>query len=181
MDALALHRSAWRLWRPRLEHAQCVDPKDVRRFASIGVIASMQPIHAVADRQLVDQYWPGVAPNAYAWGALERAGAVLAFGSDAPVETADPLLGIDAATTWRRRARWHPDLAVSRASAVRGYTSNAAFAVGMEQEVGALRPGMLCDMTVVGDGRVTATVIGGRVSWQRKLPATSRRSGAGAR
>ncbi|OLD49656.1 MAG: hypothetical protein AUG06_09330 [Actinobacteria bacterium 13_1_20CM_2_65_11] len=181
LDALALHRSAWRLWRPRLEHAQCVDPKDVRRFASIGVIASMQPIHAVADRQLVDQYWPGVAPNAYAWGALERAGAVLAFGSDAPVETADPLLGIDAATTWRRRARWHPDLAVSRASAVRGYTSNAAFAVGMEQEVGALRPGMLCDMTVVGDGRVTATVIGGRVSWQRKLPATSRRSGAGAR
>jgi predicted amidohydrolase YtcJ len=181
LDALAPHRAAWRFWRPRIEHAQCVTPKDMRRFARIGVIASMQPIHAVADRELTERYWPTVAANAYAWGALERAGAVLAFGSDAPVETADPLLGIDAATSWRRRAKWHPDLALSRASALRAYTANAAFAVGMEEEVGALRPGMLCDMTVVDDGRVMATVVGGRVRWQRKPSSASRRSGGGAR
>jgi predicted amidohydrolase YtcJ len=181
LDALASHRKAWRSWRPRIEHAQCVDPKDMRRFARIGAIASMQPIHAVADRELADTYWPKVSGHAYAWGALERAGARLAFGSDAPVETADPLLGIGASTAWRRRAKWHPELAVSRASALRAYTSSAAFAVGMENDLGALRQGMLCDLTVVDEGRVMATVVGGRVSWVRKPSAASPRSGAGAR
>ncbi len=175
LDALETHRKAWRFWRPRIEHAQCVDPKDMKRFARIGVIASMQPIHAVADRELAEEYWPSITTRAYAWGALERAGVRLAFGSDAPVETADPLLGIDAATAWRRRARWHPDLAVPRASALNAYTSSAAFAVGMENDVGALRPGMLCDLTIIDDDRVAATVVGGRVSWRRKPSAASRR------
>jgi len=181
LDALAPHRRAWRYWRPRIEHAQCVDPKDMRRFARTGAIASMQPIHAVADRELADTYWPAVGGHAYAWGALARAGARLVFGSDAPVETADPLLGIDAATAWRRRAKWHPDLAVSRASALRAYTSDAAYAVGIEHDLGALSEGMLCDLTVVDDGRVSATVVGGRVSWLRKPSAASPRSAAGAR
>jgi predicted amidohydrolase YtcJ len=153
----------------------------MRRFARVGAIASMQPIHAVADRDLAEEYWPKVSAHAYAWGALERAGARLVFGSDAPVETADPLLGIDAATAWRRRAKWHADLAVSRASALGSYTSSAAYAVGMERDLGALREGMLCDLTVVDDGRVVATVVGGRVSWMRKPSAASPRSATGAR
>src|SRR4029077_17613616 len=160
---------------------QCVDPQDMKRFARIGVIASMQPIHAVADRELADHYWPNVTARAYPWGALERAGARLAFGSDAPVETADPLLGIDAASTWRRQHKWHPELSISRTSALRAYTSSAAFAVGMEEDTGALRKGMLCDMTVVDGDRVIGTAVGGRVSWRRKLSAASRRSSAGAR
>jgi predicted amidohydrolase YtcJ len=168
LDALAPHRSAWSKWRPRIEHAQCVNPKDMPRMAKLGAIASMQPIHAVADRELVDQMWPAVAQNAYAWRALERAGVRLAFGSDAPVETADPIAGIDAATAWRKRDAWHPDLAVTKASALRAYTSNAAYAVGMENDLGVLRPGKLCDMTVVEDGRVVATIVGGAVSWRRK-------------
>jgi predicted amidohydrolase YtcJ len=167
LDALARKRDAWRHWRPRIEHAQCVHPKDVPRFAKIGVIASMQPIHAVADRELVDRYWSQVATQSYAWGALARAGAMLAFGSDAPVETADPMLGIDAATTWRRRVGWHPELAISRAKALRAYTVNAAYAVGMEQHLGSLRFGKLCDMTVVDEDRVVATIVGGKVSWRR--------------
>ena len=167
LDALARKRNAWRFWRPRIEHAQCVHPKDVPRFAKIGVIASMQPIHAVADRELVDKYWPRVATQSYAWGALVRAGAVLAFGSDAPVETADPLLGIDAATAWRRRAAWHPELAISRARALRAYTVNAAYAVGMEQHLGSLRLGRLCDITVLDEDGVVATIVGGKVSWRR--------------
>src|SRR5260370_24758338 len=73
LDALVPHRKAWPFWRPRIAHAQCVDPKDIKRFATIGVIASMQPIHAVADRALADQNSPNVAAHAYAWGALERA------------------------------------------------------------------------------------------------------------
>jgi predicted amidohydrolase YtcJ len=168
LDALARRRGAWRYWRPRIEHAQCVDPKDMPRFERIGVIASMQPIHAVADRELADQCWPRVTAHSYAWGSLERAGARLAFGSDAPVETADPLLGIDAATVWRRRAAWHPELAISRAKALRAYTAGAAYAVGMEQQLGSLRLGKLCDITVVDEGSVTATIVGGQVSWTRK-------------
>jgi predicted amidohydrolase YtcJ len=167
LDALARRRGAWRAWRPRIEHAQCVDPKDVPRFARIGVIASMQPIHAVADRELADQNWPEVASHAYAWGSLERAGARLAFGSDAPVESADPWLGIDAATQWRRRAKWHPELAISKAKALRAYTSGAAYAVGMEQQAGSLRLGKLCDITVVDDEGVAATIVGGKISWRR--------------
>jgi predicted amidohydrolase YtcJ len=167
LDGLGPRHGAWRYWRPRIEHAQCVSPKDMPRFARVGVIASMQPIHAVADRELADRHWPGVVSHSYAWGALERAGARLAFGSDAPVETADPLLGIDAATAWRRRASWHPELAVSRAKALRAYTAGAAYAVGMERQLGSLRVGKLCDITVVDDGRVAATIVGGEVSWRR--------------
>jgi predicted amidohydrolase YtcJ len=172
LDALEPHRNAWSRWRPRIEHAQCVHPDDMPRFARIGVIASMQPIHAVADRELADEYWPGVVANAYAWRALERAGARLAFGSDAPVELADPLAGIEAATVWRRAARWHPELAVSRASALRAYTSGAAYAAGVEDDAGALKPGMRCDLAVVESGRVAATVVGGRVTWRRRASAS---------
>jgi hypothetical protein len=168
VDALTPHRNAWVMWRPRIEHAQCVHPKDMPRMAKAGVIASMQPIHAVADRELADAMWPAVTASAYAWRALEKAGVRLAFGSDAPVETADPLAGIEAATTWRRAAKWHPELALTQASALRAYTSGAAYAAGMENELGALRPGRLCDMTVVDGARVVATVAGGRVTWRRK-------------
>ena len=175
LDALGPKRNAWRFWRPRIEHAQCVHPKDMPRFARYGVIASMQPIHAVTDRELADELWPRVAKNSYAWGALEKVGALLAFGSDAPVETADPILGLDAATGWRRRASWYPELALSRASALRAYTTGAAFAVGMETDLGGVKPGMLCDLTVIDDDGVAATIVGGRVSWRRRSASASRR------
>ncbi len=180
LDALEPHRNAWRRWRPRIEHAQCVDPKDWGRFKRIGVIASMQPIHAVADRELADLYWPNLTANAYAWRALENAGVRLAFGSDAPVEMADPLAGIEAATVWRRQARWHPELALTHTAALHAYTAGAAYAAGLEEEAGALKPGMLCDMTVVDGGRVMATIVGGRIRWRRPA-AASWRSAAGAR
>jgi hypothetical protein len=176
LDALAPHRNTGSRWRPRIEHAQCVNPKDMKRFARSGVIASMQPIHAVADRELADELWPDVTRHSYAWGALDRAGARLAFGSDAPVETADPLAGLEAATAWRRKAKWHPELAVSQASARRAYTAGAAYAVGMEKQLGTLRPGKLCDMTVIDEGRVVATIVGGRVSFLKMQPEASRRS-----
>jgi predicted amidohydrolase YtcJ len=163
LDALQPHRGAWRLWRPRIEHAQCVHSTDAPRFASIGVIASMQPVHAVSDRDIVEREWPGLATTSYAWGALAHAGAPLAFGSDAPVENASPLLGLDAATSWRRRARWHPELALSRAAALRAYTRGVAYAAGMETLTGSLRAGLQCDLTVIDGDRVTATVVAGKV------------------
>ena len=166
LDALEPHTRAWALWRPRVEHAQCVDPADMPRFASIGVIASMQPTHAISDRVVADAQWGGRTAHAYAWAAMQRAGAALAFGSDAPVEDASPLLGIDAATSWRARAGWHPDLALTRATAIGAYSHGVAFAAGMEAEVGSLRAGMLCDLTVIQRNRVSATVVGGRIAWR---------------
>ncbi len=80
LDALEPARGAWRLWRPRIEHAQCVDPSDIPRFARIGVIASMQPAHAVSDRAVADAQWRGRTAHSYAWGALQQSGAMLAFG-----------------------------------------------------------------------------------------------------
>jgi predicted amidohydrolase YtcJ len=167
LDALEPLAGAWARWRPRIEHAQCVAPADVARFRRAGVIASMQPIHAVSDRELADREWGERTRHAYAWAALARAGAVLAFGSDAPVESADPLLGLDAATAWRKRARWRPDLALTSTAALRAYTVGAAYAVGMERDAGRLRQGMLCDLTVVKEGAVSATVVGGQVAFRR--------------
>jgi predicted amidohydrolase YtcJ len=166
LDALEPHTKAWRSWRPRIEHAQCVDPADVPRFKAVGVIASMQPIHAVADRELADREWPAVAGHSYAWRPLLDAGAVLAFGSDAPVEDASPLAGIDAATSWRRRADWHPELAIPRAAALRAYTSGAAYAAGAERQVGRLAAGLCCDLTCIAGDQVVATVVGGRLTWR---------------
>ena len=168
LEALEPLAGSWPGWRPRIEHAQCVDPADVPRFRRAGAVASMQPIHATADRELADREWAQRTRHAYAWRVLLEADAPLAFGSDAPVESADPLLGIDAATVWRRRAGWHPELAVTVAQAIRAYTRGAAYAVGMEDRLGRLRPGMLCDLTLVHAGRVTATVVGGRVTWRRR-------------
>jgi predicted amidohydrolase YtcJ len=168
LDALEPHKGAWALWRPRIEHAQCVDPADVPRFSQLGVIPSMQPVHAVSDRELADREWPGRTAYAYAWRPLLAAGAVLAFGSDAPVEHPSPWLGLEAATTWRRQARWHPELALTSRQAVAAYTAGVAYAAGMEKEVGRLRPGLRCDLTVASDGRPVATVVGGRLSWRSR-------------
>jgi predicted amidohydrolase YtcJ len=170
LDALEPLAGAWAGWRPRIEHAQCVDPADLPRFHRAGAIASMQPVHAVSDRPVADREWAGRTRHAYAWRVLRDAGAVLAFGSDAPVEPADPLLGLDAATGWRGRAGWHPELALTRPQALRAYTWGAAYAAGMEDRLGRLRPGLLCDLTVVRGGRAVATVVGGELTWQSPEP-----------
>lgn len=167
LDALEPLVGIWSLWRPRIEHAQFVQVQDRDRMARLGVVASMQPSHAVTDRELVEREWKKAAPLGYAWRALARAGVVLAFGSDAPVEPADPLYGIDAATRWRRRVGWLPELALGEAAAVRASTWGAAYAVGMENRLGRLRPGQLCDLTVVDGDRAVATVVGGELVWQR--------------
>ncbi len=168
LDALEPLVGIWSRWRPRIEHAQFVQAEDRARMARLGVIASMQPSHAVTDRELVQRHWAEAAPLGYAWRPLAEAGVILAFGSDAPVEPADPLHGIDAATGWRRRVHWLPELALSEAEAVRASTWGAAYAVGMEGRLGGLYRGRLCDLTVIDGGRAMATVVGGDVVWQRR-------------
>jgi hypothetical protein len=158
---------AWSGWRPRIEHAQCVDPSDIPRFLRAGAIASMQPIHAISDREMADSLWGEAAGNAYAWGRLAEAGVPLAFGSDAPVESPDPLKGLDAATRWRSRVGWYPDLALSEPGALDAYTLGVAYAAGMERECGRLAPGYRCNLTVVSGDQVVATVVDGKLVFGR--------------
>jgi len=142
--------------RHRIEHVQLLHPADIPRLAKLGLIASMQPIHATSDMDMVERHWGEErARGAYAWRSLLEAGTVLAFGSDCPVETLDPLAGIHAAVT-RRRADgspgpegWHPGERITVEDAVRAYTLGAACASGEEREKGSIAPGKLADLVVL--------------------------------
>ena len=153
LDAVAPTRVTSPELRQRLEHIQLVREADLGRFGALGVIASMQPIHCTSDRDLADRYWgPKRTPRAYPWRTLLERGAILAFGSDAPVEPIDPLLGIHAAVTRRRpqdREAWFPAQRLTLDEALHGYTAGAAYSTGREREWGTLEVGMRCDATVV--------------------------------
>ena len=153
LDAIAPTRITSPALRQRLEHIQLVREEDLGRFGALGIIASMQPIHCPSDRDLSDRYWgPKRTPRAYPWRTLLERGAVLAFGSDAPVEPIDPLLGIHAAVTRRRpgdRDAWFPAQRLTLDEALHGYTAGAAYSTGREREWGTLEVGMRCDATVV--------------------------------
>ncbi|MDQ6857991.1 MAG: amidohydrolase [Chloroflexota bacterium] len=179
LDAIAPTRATEPELRQRIEHAQLLRRDDIARFGNLGVVASMQPIHATSDRDLVDRYWgPDRATRAYPWRQLLAAGARLAFGSDAPVEPIDPLLGIHAAVARRRPGdadRWHPEEALTLDEAIAGYTSGAAYAMNAERERGTLAVGMRCDAAVIErdlasvpvdewpEVKVSATVVAGEV------------------
>lgn len=165
--------------RHRIEHAQVLHPDDVSRFAALGVIASMQPIHCTQDMVLADRHWGARARLSYAWSSLLSSGAVLAFGSDAPVETPDVLQGLYAAVTRRRPdgypgpAGWYPEECLSIQEAVHAYTAGAAYAGGDENRRGTLSPGKLADLAVLSqdiftvepeallETRVVATLVDG--------------------
>ena len=153
LDAIAPTRMTSPALRQRLEHIQLVREEDLGRFGALGIIASMQPIHCPSDRDLADRYWgPKRTPRAYPWRTLLERGAVLAFGSDAPVEPIDPLLGIHAAITRRRpgdRDAWFPGQRLTLDEAIHAYTAGAAYSTGREREWGTLEVGMRCDATVV--------------------------------
>ena len=153
LDAVAPTRVTSPALRQRLEHIQLVRAEDLGRFGALGVIASMQPIHCTSDRDLADTYWgPRRTPRAYPWRTLLDRRAVLAFGSDAPVEPIDPLLGIHAAITRRRpsdREAWFPAERLTLDEALHAYSAGAAYSTGREREWGTLEVGMRCDATVV--------------------------------
>ena len=115
----------------------------------------MQPIHATSDMLIAERAWGARCAGAYAWKSLLDEGTALAFGSDCPVETPDPLAGIHAAVT-RRRADgspgpegWRPEQRLSVEQAVRAYTLGAAYAAGRERESGSIQVGKLADLTVL--------------------------------
>src|SRR5207244_159113 len=120
-------------WRPRglrhrIEHAQCLAAEDIPRFGHLGVAASVQFSHAPSDRDLADRFWGERAADAYAYSSLREAGALLANGSDAPVEELDPLAGIRAGVlrTLDERPAWHPEQALTVQNALEATTVNPA-------------------------------------------------------
>ncbi len=144
--------------RLRVEHIEVVHPADIPRFANLSVTASMQPLHAILGGDPRTTPWtalvgPEREPYAFAWCALLEAGARLSFGSDWPIVTPDPRLGLYAAVArtgleGEPVGGWQPQQAVTLAQALDAYTRGAAYAEGQEGIKGMLRPGMLADLTV---------------------------------
>jgi predicted amidohydrolase YtcJ len=141
-----------RVPRDRMEHVQLARAADRARFGRLGVTASVQPIHAAADRDLVDACWRGREHDAYAFRSLLAAGALVVAGSDAPIESANPWLGIFAAVHRRlptdRRDDWRPVESLSVAEALSAYTLGPALAIGATDE-GHLRIGARADLAVL--------------------------------
>ncbi|MEE8386862.1 MAG: amidohydrolase, partial [Dehalococcoidia bacterium] len=138
----------------RVEHAQLLLPRDIGRFALLGVTAAMQPIHATQDMKKVDRAWGARGDTAYTFASLLRAGTNLAFGSDSPVETMNPLAGIHAAVTRRSadgkpRDGWYPAERLPLESALAAYTTGCAKAVGEGATLGRIAPGAAGDFVVL--------------------------------
>jgi predicted amidohydrolase YtcJ len=161
-DAFADNPDALRAARWRVEHAQVIAPEDIPRFAAQGVIASMQPSHAISDlhfapARLGSQRLAG----AYAWRALLDSGATIVGGTDAPVEKGDPLIEFYAATyrhdlTGFAGPNWHLEQAVSRAEALRMFTAAPAFASFSEGERGAIEVGKRANVSAFSVDLMTA-------------------------
>ncbi|MQA04737.1 MAG: amidohydrolase family protein [Streptosporangiales bacterium] len=180
LDALAevRRRGVGASLRHRIEHAQHVAWHDVPRFAELGVVASMQPVHHSSDVALAAALLGDRPLASYAWSDLAAAGAHVAFGSDAPVETLDPIAGIKAATA-RAGTGEQGRNAIAPLQALHGYTTQPAYASYEEHTKGRLAVGYLADFVVLdadltdpdvatsGAAQPQVTVVGGRVRWQR--------------
>ncbi len=145
----------------RIEHAQILSPDDLPRLAKLHVIASMQPTHATSDMPWAqDRVGPQRIVGAYAWRQVRDAGTHLALGSDFPIESVDPRLGLYAAVT-RRDAQglpaggWYPDEKLTAFEALRGFTLEAAYAGFGEHEVGSLEAGKRADFVVLAEDPLT--------------------------
>jgi hypothetical protein len=168
----------------RIEHAQILDTDDIARFKSLGVIASMQPSHAISDlyfapARLGEERLDG----AYAWRSLLDAGARIAGGSDAPVERGDPLIEFYAAVARKdlkgaSGENWRPGERITRAEALALFTSAPAYASFQEADLGTIEPGKKADFTVFSKDIMTVpepeiltakpvmTVVGGEIVWR---------------
>ena len=172
----------------RIEHAQHIAPADVPRFAALGVIASMQPYHAIDDGRWADKViGPERSKTTYAFRSLRESGATLAFGSDWFVAPPTPLEGIYAAVTRRtiddrNPGGWVPEQRIGVEDALRAYTRGSAYASFDDKEKGILTAGALADFVVIDrdltrvapeairDAHVVLTAVGGQVVHERKAP-----------
>jgi predicted amidohydrolase YtcJ len=143
-----------RMVRARSEHAQHLLPEDIARFAALGVIASMQPLHKADDGRYAESYiGEKRSRSSYAYKSLLDAGAVVAFGSDWPVVSLNPFLGVEAAVTGRTLdgKLWHTQQNITVGEALRCYTSRAAYAAFAEDQIGKIAPGFRADFVILNE------------------------------
>ena len=175
-------------WRWRIEHAQHLDRADIPRFGKLGVIASMQGIHATSDAPYVRARLGDerVAEGGYVWRRLIDSGAIVANGTDAPVERISPIQNLHATITRKMRdgTVFFPSQRMSRAEALRSYTYNAAYAAKEEHLKGSLAVGKLADITVLTKDimsvpdddilstEVAFTIVGGKVRYRAQAAAS---------
>jgi predicted amidohydrolase YtcJ len=170
--------------RNRIEHSQIVALDDIPRFAELGVIASMQPVHATSDMNMAeDRVGADRIRGGYAWRRLLDSGAVIASGSDFPVELPNPFHGLHAAVARQDRndmpaGGWYADQAMTRAEALHSFTLAAAYAAHQEARFGSLEPGKWADFILVDrdyfeipaseidDIRVLKTWVGGTLVYE---------------
>ncbi len=176
----------------RIEHAQVVDPADIARFGKHGIIASMQPVHQTSDREMAEKrLGPDRLAGAYAWKTIQASGARIAFGSDVPVEVADPWAGWAAAISrtgpdGAPAGGWQPQERISREEAFAAYTVNGAYAGFAEGRFGRLVPGERADFLFIdrdpflatpAELRATQVIevwVGGRKVWEKKEVSSGR-------
>jgi predicted amidohydrolase YtcJ len=184
LDAFEATRDRWAPLglRHRIEHAQCLAPEDIARFAAIGVACSVQFSHAPSDRDLADRFWADRIDGTYAFRSLWDSGAVIANGSDAPVEELDPLAGIRAGVlrTIDERLAWRAVQCLTIEQALVASTVTPAWLSGDERQRGRLLPGYFADLVVLSRDPlecppeeletvdVVATMVGGR--WVHNAP-----------
>ena len=184
LDAFESTREAWEPMglRHRIEHAQCLAPEDLPRFAELGIACSVQFSHAPSDRDLADRLWADRLGGTYSFRSLLESGALVANGSDAPVEELDPLAGIAAGVlrSIDERPAWRPEEALTIEQALHATCVAPTFLSGDERRRGRLIPGLLADLVVLDrdplavepqelhDLQVVATMVGGR--WVHNPP-----------
>jgi hypothetical protein len=168
----------------RIEHAQHMRPQDFARFAKLGIIASMQPYHAIDDGRWAEKRLGHERARwSYAWRSMLAAGVPLAFGSDWPVAPLSPILGIYAAVTratldGKHPDGWFPQQRLTVEEALLAYTQGSAYAAFQEDEKGSIAPGKLGDIVVLSDdlftipparikdAHVVMTIVGGKIVYQ---------------
>jgi predicted amidohydrolase YtcJ len=171
--------------RHRLEHAQVIAPSDFSRIRDLGILASMQPSHAISDKRWAqDRLGEYRVQGAYAWHMMRSFGIHVPFGTDWPVEPVNPYLGLFAAVTRQSPegdpvGGWWPQERVSMAEAIRCYTAESAYASFEEKEKGQIVPGMLADLVVHSRDLLTIkpeeilkteavfTILGGKVVYEK--------------
>jgi predicted amidohydrolase YtcJ len=150
-------------YRLRLEHVQVISPQDIPRLADLDVVASMQPTHATSDMPWAEKrLGPQRVRRAYAWRSVLKTGGRLAFGSDFPIESPNPLLGIYAAVTRQDTAGnppggWQPAERLNMLEAMAGFSSQAAYAAFQEEKLGTITVGKLADFTVLDQDPFSVT------------------------
>lgn len=145
----------------RIEHVQCIRPRDIRRMSRAGIIASVQPCHLLGDIDTANRHWPRARRNTYPFRRLLDASVTLASGSDLPIESIDPRRSLFAATMRTTEQGqppegWFPQQRISTEEALRAFTRGAAVASGGSAAAGTLRPGAPADLTIWAEDPVRA-------------------------